>query len=85
MARVLSNFPNACFASFFLAHMKRWNITAASTGEDAVEYLRSQSFDLVVLDHQLGDGMSGIDVGRFVRYVQRCNAKSVVVEDMFQD
>ena len=57
---------------FYFADMRnstqRWNITSVLTGEEAVEYLRTQSFDLVVVDKQLGDGISGIEVGRFVRY-----------------
>jgi CheY-like chemotaxis protein len=52
-----------------LALLQRWSITSALTGEEAVQLLRTQYFDLVILDNQLGGGISGLDVGRFVRYV----------------
>jgi CheY-like chemotaxis protein len=46
---------------------QRWNIATAETGEEAIELLKTQSFDLIVLDHHLGDGINGEEVGRFAR------------------
>lgn len=56
-----------CSIHVIVSVRQRWNITSAETGEEAVELLKTQSFDLIVLDHHLGDGINGVDVGRFAR------------------
>lgn len=47
---------------------QRWDITTKTTGEEAVEALRSgEWFDLVILDYHLGDGLNGLSVAEFLR------------------
>lgn len=46
---------------------KRWRFTLKSNGEDASVALKKEWFDLVVLDQNMGDGMKGTDVAKFVR------------------
>ncbi len=52
-----------------------YGVTAAASGEDALEAMGQSSFDLVILDMILGDGPDGLDVlGDILRSVpgQRC-------------
>ena len=39
----------------------------AASGEEAIEKLRSRSYDLVLLDQRMPPGMSGIDVAEHMR------------------
>lgn len=44
-----------------------YEVTTAANGEDALELARTEAFDLLLLDINLGDGMTGVDVLREVR------------------
>jgi len=66
LGRKLRKISSPHFTDMAVAE-RRWIITTAETGEEAIELLNTQSFDLIVLDHHLGDGINGEEVGRFAR------------------
>ena len=66
LCRRLQKIASPHFTSLAAAE-KRWTITTRTSGEEAVELLRNEWFDLVVLDYHLGEGMNGLSVADYVR------------------
>ena len=55
-----------------------YNITTVSSGESALEYLKMNSVDLVILDMVLGKGMDGLDV--YLRILElHENQKTIII------
>lgn len=46
---------------------KRWQFTLKTNGEDCVDCLKDEWFDLCVLDQHMGPGLKGTDVASFIR------------------
>ena len=46
---------------------KRWQFTLKTNGEDCVDCLKEEWFDLCVLDQHMGPGLKGTDVASFIR------------------
>jgi len=46
---------------------KRWQFTLKANGEDCVDCLKEEWFDLCVLDQHMGPGLKGTDVASFIR------------------
>jgi len=56
----------------------RYKVTAVSSGEEAVEYLKEEPFDLVVLDMILDPGIDGLDT--YIRMLEvRPGQKAIIV------
>lgn len=62
----------------FLLNVAGFQVTAASSGAEALELLRRQTPDLIIADADM-PGISGFDVLRRVRADQRLNALPVIL------
>lgn len=49
----------------------KYDIDSATTGEEALAMLRKRSYDIIVVDIQLGDGMDGFETSRKIRSISR--------------
>ena len=45
----------------------KYDIESVSTGEEALTLLNTKTYDLIIVDIQLGDGMSGFETSREIR------------------
>ena len=55
-----------------------YNSATASSGEEAVEYLRTRAFDLIILDMIMEQGMDGLDTYRKILEI-RPHQKAIIV------
>jgi CheY-like chemotaxis protein len=57
--------------------------TAVESGEEAVEYLKKQTFDLIVLDMIMGEGMDGLDT--YQRIIRQCPGQKAVIASGYSE
>lgn len=56
-----------------------YTVTGCDNGEEALDYLREHTPDLIMLDLTLGGSFSGVDVLRYVSQTARLNQTIVVI------
>jgi PAS domain S-box-containing protein len=67
---IVDDVKEQCELAITLLRKLNYNPTAASSGEEAVEFVRSRAFDLIVLDMVMDPGMDGLDTYRKILEVR---------------
>ncbi len=78
---VENDMVNAEVISYFLH--KNYNLEVAGSGEDALELVSGKHYDLLLMDINLGQGISGLDVTRVLRESEQYKNTPVIAITAF--
>ncbi|WP_456387248.1 ATP-binding protein [Desulfolithobacter sp.] len=78
---VVDDMEDLRYLATSILSMSGYEVLAVPSGEEAVEKVRQEEFDLIVLDMDLGEGMNGRETGQMIRSI-RPDQKIVVVSGL---
>lgn len=65
--------------TLFQSRLKDWGeVSYSTTGEECISILQNENFDYIFLDHDLGEGISGYDVAKWIAENYKGNATFIL-------